>query len=238
MQLAEAEPLGVLDHHHRRVGHVHPHLDHRGGHEDVNVALLEPLHRLLRLVGRELAVGKADGEVPSDQTEQTMQRFKAGEIDILVATTVIEVGVDVPTATVMLIEHAERFGLSQLHQLRGRVGRSEQQSYCILMAGYKKSAEAKERLQAMVRTNDGFEISETDLQIRGAGDFFGTRQSGMPDLKIADITEDTEILEDAREAAFALVGRDPHLRADNHERLRRRYEDSYAEHGLGFARVG
>jgi ATP-dependent DNA helicase RecG len=118
------------------------------------------------------------------------------------------------------------------------VGRSEQQSYCILMAGYKKSAEAKERLQAMVRTNDGFEISETDLQIRGAGDFFGTRQSGMPDLKIADITQDDEILEEAREAAFTLVERDPHLRAEKHERLRHRYENSYAEHGLGFARVG
>jgi len=138
----------------------------------------------------------------------------------------------------MMIEHAERFGLSQLHQLRGRVGRSEQQSYCILMAGYKRSQEAKQRLQAMEQTNDGFEISETDLQIRGAGDFFGTRQSGMPDLKIADITEDTAILEDARDAAFALVEKDPHLRADAHERLRRRYEEDYAEHGLGFARVG
>ena len=186
----------------------------------------------------DFTVGLAHGQLPSDQTEQTMQRFKAGEIDILVATTVIEVGVDVPNATVMMIEHAERFGLSQLHQLRGRVGRSDQQSYCILMAGYKRSQEAKQRLQAMVRTNDGFEISETDLQIRGAGDFFGTRQSGMPDLKIADITEDTEILEDARDAAFTLVEQDPHLRADEHERLRRRYEDSYAEHGLGFARVG
>jgi ATP-dependent DNA helicase RecG len=186
----------------------------------------------------DFTVGLAHGQLPSDQTEQTMQRFKDGEIDILVATTVIEVGVDVPNATVMMIEHAERFGLSQLHQLRGRVGRSEQQSYCILMASYKRSEEAKQRLQAMVRTNDGFEISETDLQLRGAGDFFGTRQSGMPDLKIADITEDTAILEDARDAAFALVERDPHLRSDDHERLRRRYEESYAEDGLGFARVG
>jgi len=186
----------------------------------------------------DFTVGLAHGQLPSDQTEQTMQRFKAGEIDLLVATTVIEVGVDVPNATVMMIEHAERFGLSQLHQLRGRVGRSDQQSYCILMAGYKRSQEAKQRLQAMVKTNDGFEISETDLQIRGAGDFFGTRQSGMPDLKIADITEDTDILEDARDAAFRLVEQDPHLRADEHEPLRRRYEDAYAEHGLGFARVG
>ena len=186
----------------------------------------------------DFTVGLAHGQLPSDQTEQTMQRFKAGEIDLLVATTVIEVGVDVPNATVMMIAHAERFGLSQLHQLRGRVGRSDQQSYCILMAGYKRSQEAKQRLQAMVKTNDGFEISETDLQIRGAGDFFGTRQSGMPDLKIADITEDTGILEDARDAAFALVDRDPHLRADAHRQLRHHYETSYANHGLGFARVG
>ncbi|PSQ66226.1 MAG: ATP-dependent DNA helicase RecG, partial [Bacteroidetes bacterium QH_1_61_8] len=105
-------------------------------------------------------------------------------------------------------------------------------------ASYKRSQEAKQRLEAMARTNDGFEISETDLQIRGAGDFFGTRQSGMPDLKIADLTEDDEILTEAREAAFALVEKDPHLRADQHEQLRRRYEEDYAEHGLGFARVG
>jgi ATP-dependent DNA helicase RecG len=183
-------------------------------------------------------VGLVHGQMTSDQKDNAMAQFKEGTIDILVSTTVIEVGVDVPNATVMLIEHAERFGLSQLHQLRGRVGRSDQQSYCILMAGYKRSQEAKQRLEAMVSTNDGFEISETDLRIRGAGDFFGTRQSGMPDLKIADITQDTEILEEAREAAFDLVEQDPHLRADAHERLRRRYEESYAEDGLGFARVG
>ena len=183
-------------------------------------------------------VGLVHGQMTSDQKENAMARFKEGTIDILVSTTVIEVGVDVPNATIMLVEHAERFGLSQLHQLRGRVGRSDQQSYCILMAGYKRSQEAKQRLEAMVRTNDGFEISETDLRIRGAGDFFGTRQSGMPDLKIADITQDTEILEEAREAAFGLVEDDPHLRSDAHQRLRRRFEETYAAEGLGFARVG
>ncbi|PQJ33866.1 ATP-dependent DNA helicase RecG [Salinibacter sp. 10B] len=183
-------------------------------------------------------VGLVHGQMKSDQKENAMARFKDGTIDILVSTTVIEVGVDVPNATIMLVEHAERFGLSQLHQLRGRVGRSDQQSYCILMAGYKRSNEAKQRLEAMVRTNDGFEISETDLKIRGAGDFFGTRQSGMPDLKIADITEDTDILEEAREAAFSLVERDPHLRSEEHQRLRRRFEETYAAEGLGFARVG
>jgi len=186
----------------------------------------------------EFSVGLVHGRMASDETDAAMRRFKEGEIDILVATTVIEVGVDVPNATVMLVEHADRFGLSQLHQLRGRVGRSETQSYCILMASYEQSAEAKQRLEAMVHTNDGFEISETDLRLRGAGDFFGTRQSGMPDLKIADITEDTEILEQARAAAFSLVQSDPHLRADEHQRLRRHYEAMYASDGLGFARVG
>jgi len=206
--------------------------------EKMDLKDAESGHRQLQEQFPEFEVGLVHGQLPADEKEATMRRFKAGEIDILVSTTVIEVGVDVPNATVMLVEHAERFGLSQLHQLRGRVGRSDQQSYCVLMAGYKRSAEAKQRLEAMVRTTDGFEISETDLKIRGAGDFFGTRQSGMPDLKIADITEDDEILEDARQAAFALVEADPHLRRDAHQRLRRRFEASYADHGLGFARVG
>jgi ATP-dependent DNA helicase RecG len=178
------------------------------------------------------------GQMKSDDKDAAMARFKAGTTDILVSTTVIEVGVDVPAATVMIIEHAERFGLSQLHQLRGRVGRSDVQSYCILMASYKQSAEAKERLQAMVRTTDGFEISEVDLQIRGAGDFFGTRQSGLPDLKIADVTEDEAILETAREAAFTLVERDPDVQAAEHQRLRDHFERYYARRKLGFARVG
>jgi ATP-dependent DNA helicase RecG len=183
-------------------------------------------------------VGLVHGQMKSDAKDATMRRFKEGEIDLLVSTTVIEVGVDVPNATVMVIEHAERFGLSQLHQLRGRVGRSDQQSHCVLMAGYKRSAEAKERLEAMVKTNDGFEISERDLQIRGAGDFFGTRQSGLPDLKIADITEDEDILEEARDAAMDLVNRDPHLRADEHAALRTHYERYYDNRSLDFARVG
>jgi ATP-dependent DNA helicase RecG len=144
----------------------------------------------------------------------------------------------VPQATVMLVEHAERFGLCQLHQLRGRVGRSDRQSWCILMAAYKRSAEAKERLRAMVETNDGFEISERDLQIRGAGDFFGTRQSGMPDLKIADITEDEDLLEEARAGAFSLIERDAGLEAEEHARLRDHFERYWAKRKLGFARVG
>ena len=157
-------------------------------------------------------VGIVHGRQKSDDKEQEMRRFKNGEFNILVSTTVIEVGVDVPNATVMVIENAERFGLSQLHQLRGRVGRSGNQSWCILMAGTPKlSIEAKKRLAAMEETTDGFKISEYDLELRGPGDFLGTRQSGMPEFHLANIVEDSAILELAREAAFALIASDPGL---------------------------
>ena len=177
------------------------------------------------------------GRMLAYEKEEAMERFKAREADLLVATTVIEVGVDVPNATVMVIEHAERFGLAQLHQLRGRVGRGGEQSYCFLMAGYKQSAEGKERLQAMVDTTDGFVISEVDLQIRGAGDFFGTRQSGLPDLKIGDVVRDQELLAEAREAAFAVAEAHPELRGAGLDATRRHFAKT-APRSLGFARVG
>jgi ATP-dependent DNA helicase RecG len=186
---------------------------------------------------RPYRVDLVHGQLFSYEKDEAMQRFKAGETDILVATTVIEVGVDVPNATVMVIEHAERFGLSQLHQLRGRVGRGADQSYCMLMADYKRSAESEERLKAMLDTDDGFKISEIDLKLRGAGDFFGTRQSGLPAFKIADIVQDADLLELAREAAFELAGRDAHLRQAEHTDTRR-YFARTAPKSLGFARVG
>ncbi len=135
--------------------------------------------------------------LPSDEKESTMARFKQGEIKILVSTTVIEVGVDVPNATVMVIEQAERFGLAQLHQLRGRVGRGAAQSYCILITE-RMSDTAKERIRTLVDSNDGFYIAEMDLKLRGPGEFFGTKQSGLPALRVANILRDKEILEAAR----------------------------------------
>ncbi len=157
-------------------------------------------------------VGLVHGRMPRDERETVMAQFKSGEIDILVATTVIEVGLDVPNASLMLIVHAERFGLAQLHQLRGRTGRGGYDSYCLLMAYPPFSEEAKRRLKAMESTGDGFKIAEEDLAIRGPGDFFGTRQSGIPDLRIANIIRDINVLESARKEAFAFIDAEPDLK--------------------------
>ena len=152
------------------------------------------------------------GKMKSEAKDFEMARFVKGETKIMVATTVIEVGVDVPNATVMVIESAERFGLSQLHQLRGRVGRGADQSYCILITDYKVSAESKVRINTLVRTNNGFEIAETDLQLRGPGDLMGTQQSGILDLMIADLAQDGKLLQQARDAAVAILESDPELK--------------------------
>jgi ATP-dependent DNA helicase RecG len=147
------------------------------------------------------------GRLHPDQKEDVMRRFQKGDVDILVSTTVIEVGVDVANATVMVIEHAERFGLSQLHQLRGRIGRGAAKSFCILMTGGKISEDGERRLDAMVRTTDGFQIAELDLELRGPGEFFGTRQAGMPSFQVADLIRDRQLLEAAKlEAAAVLAG--------------------------------
>jgi ATP-dependent DNA helicase RecG len=168
----------------------------------------------------ELRVGLLHGRLEPGEKETVMRSFKAGETDILVATTVIEVGVDVPNATVMMVEHAERFGLSQLHQLRGRVGRGSAPSRCILMAGGSLSAEAEQRLSVMEETTDGFRIAEADLELRGPGDFLGTRQAGFPDFRVASIIRDGRILEEARREAFTLVEQDPRLEIGENLRLR------------------
>jgi ATP-dependent DNA helicase RecG len=147
----------------------------------------------------------------SADKEFEMQRFVRNETQIMVATTVIEVGVNVPNASIMVIESAERFGLSQLHQLRGRVGRGADQSYCILMTSYKLGEDTKTRLETMVRTTDGFEIADVDLKLRGPGDLQGTQQSGVVDLKLADLSKDAQIVQLARETAQAILEKDPEL---------------------------
>ncbi|OGP61882.1 MAG: hypothetical protein A2169_00170 [Deltaproteobacteria bacterium RBG_13_47_9] len=149
-----------------------------------------------------------------------MRDFKEAKIQILVATTVIEVGIDIPNASVILVEHAERFGLSQLHQLRGRIGRGRYPSKCILLAQYRSSKEAQVRLRAMQRTTDGFKIAEEDLSLRGPGEFFGIRQSGLPDFRVAHIVRDTPILMEARKEAFRLIQEDPELNHPVHTGLK------------------
>jgi ATP-dependent DNA helicase RecG len=165
-------------------------------------------------------VGLIHGKMKEKEKDAVMQEFLANKINILVSTTVIEVGIDVPRASLMVIEHAERFGLSQLHQLRGRVGRRDIPSSCILLADYKCSADARKRLKIMEKTTDGFALAEEDLAIRGPGDFLGTRQSGLPDFRIASIIRDARILNDAKEDAFGLAARDPLLEKPEHAILK------------------
>ena len=168
-------------------------------------AAMEEYERLSRDVFPKLKVGLLHGRMSSEEKDDVMQRFRRNEVQILVATTVIEVGVDVPNATVMVIEHAERFGLAQLHQLRGRIGRGAQKSHCILVAPGRMTDDGRARLETMVRTTNGFEIAETDLLIRGPGEFFGTRQSGELGFHVANPLRDRELLERARKEAFLLV---------------------------------
>ena len=175
------------------------------------------------------------GRIPSDERDTIMRAFREGTIDLLVATTVIEVGIDVPNATVMLIEHPERFGLSQLHQLRGRVGRGAEESFCILLGDV--SPETAERLDIFVRTEDGFEIAREDLRLRGMGDLFGERQSGVPTFRIADPLRDEELNQRARAAAASLLARDPGLERAEHAGLRRVIGERYAR-SLELFRVG
>ena len=171
---------------------------------DLKSALKTHEH-LSKRVFPEIPVGLLHGRMSSEEKEQTMAAFQAGKIPILVGTTVIEVGVDVPNAAVMVIEQAERFGLAQLHQLRGRVGRGSRQSHCLLLASSEMTATASERLSVMVKTNNGFEIAETDMRLRGPGEFMGTRQSGLPALRVANLLRDQEILEKARRLALDFV---------------------------------
>jgi ATP-dependent DNA helicase RecG len=175
-----------------------------------------------------LRVGLLHGRLDADEKEIIMRRFQRGEIDVLISTTVIEVGVDVPNATVMVVEHAERFGLAQLHQLRGRVGRGAARSYCILMTGERISPIGEERLNAMVRTQDGFELAELDLAQRGPGEFFGTRQAGLPDFRVANLLRDRELLELAKqEATRFAVDPGPAVTAEERARVRAQLKQAW-----------
>jgi ATP-dependent DNA helicase RecG len=183
----------------------------------------------------EFKISIVHGQMKAAEKEFEMQRFVKGETQIMVATTVIEVGVNVPNASVMIIENAERFGLSQLHQLRGRVGRGAEQSYCILMSGMKLSKEAKIRLDTMVRTNNGFEISEIDLQLRGPGNIEGKEQSGVLDLKLADLAQDQSILHEARKSVISIFETDPELANPEHQILHKFFHKE--EQGISLDKI-
>ena len=187
--------------------------------------------------GTNYNVGLLHGRLKSEEKDAVMKQFIKNDIQVLVSTTVIEVGVDVPNANIMLVEHAERFGLSQLHQLRGRIGRGSRQSYCILMQGDNISKEGRYRLQTMAKTNDGFKIAEADLKLRGPGDFLGTKQSGLPEFRVADIVEDQWILEQAKSAAWEMMSEDPDLQKSEHQELKKVFMPYYKErarfYGMG-----
>ncbi|MDX5479481.1 MAG: ATP-dependent DNA helicase RecG, partial [Cyclobacteriaceae bacterium] len=176
------------------------------------------------------------GGMKAEDKDFEMQRFVKGETKIMVATTVIEVGVNVPNASVMIVENAERFGLSQLHQLRGRVGRGAEQSFCILMTKYELSKDSRIRLETMVRTNNGFEIADVDLKLRGPGDLMGTQQSGIADLLIADLSKDAPILTMARDAAEQLLQEDPELDRPEHAVVLRQIR-AQKKHEINWSRI-
>jgi ATP-dependent DNA helicase RecG len=182
-------------------------------------AATEGWRHLSQEVFPEFSVELLHGQMPFVAKQQIMGEFRKGKIDVLVSTVVIEVGVDVPNATIMVVEGADRFGLAQLHQLRGRIGRAEAKSYCFLF-GQTDSEVAKSRLEVMTRCNDGFKIAEHDLRLRGPGELFSTRQHGLPDLKIANIIDDFDLLAMARRNAFELVSQDPMLRKAEHKNIR------------------
>jgi ATP-dependent DNA helicase RecG len=187
----------------------------------------------LRQTFPELTVGCVHGKMKPKEKDKAMAAFVSGETDILVATTVIEVGVDVPNAALMVVENAERFGLSQLHQLRGRVGRAKHKSWCILVSD-NDSPEVKARLDIMHRSSDGFKISEEDLRLRGPGDFFGSRQHGLPEMHVADLGADVNVLQTAQQEAQLLLASDPDLSRPEHRALKERIDLLFEQSDASF----
>ena len=211
----------------RQVYVVYPLIE---GNEKLDYKSLEEGFENFKEVFPEYKVCMVHGKMKAAEKDKEMQKFISGEANILMATTVIEVGVNVPNASVMVIESAERFGLSQLHQLRGRVGRGAEQSYCILVSSYKLSNETRKRLDIMVKSNNGFEIAEADLKLRGYGDLEGTRQSGDGiDLKIANLASDGQILQIARDMAIKVLDEDPDLSSETYRLLNERLKSLFSK---------
>jgi ATP-dependent DNA helicase RecG len=213
---------------------VLPQIDDNG--LDAAKSVLKEHKRLSEGPLKGLRLGVLHGQMATDEKHAVMTDFRDRRLDVLVATTVIEVGIDVPNATVMVIDNAERFGLSQLHQLRGRVGRGSERSHCVLISDAAGET-SQARLKAMTSTNDGFEIAEMDLQLRGPGEFFGTRQHGLPEFKLADVTNEMELLQRAKEDALALLSSDPKLTTPDHRPLRAALAKQFAG-TLDLAQIG
>lgn len=222
----------------RQAYFVYPRIDSENGTEENGrlKAAAEEYQLLSKTVFPDFQLGLLHGQMPAEEKKQIMAEFRSGTIQILVSTVVIEVGVDVPNATLMVIENAERFGLAQLHQLRGRIGRGQNRSYCLLFAET-DNPEARQRLEVLTRTGDGFEIAEEDLRLRGPGELFSTRQHGLPDLKIANIVEDFDLLTFARKQAFELIRQDPCLTRPEHAALRKALIERFGA-ALGLADIG
>jgi ATP-dependent DNA helicase RecG len=196
----------------------------------LDIAGAKKMYEQLRLKEfKDFKVGLIHGRLKQEEQDQIMLKFKNKELDILVSTTVLEVGIDVPSATCMIIEHAQRFGLSQLHQLRGRIGRGKEQSTCVLVSNA-GTEESVARLKAMVKYNDGFKIAEEDLKIRGPGEFFGRRQHGLTELRIANPLTQMHLLKIAREEAIKLIGKDPHLEERQHNLLKSKLLERFPEY--------
>ena len=189
--------------------------------EKMPLAAAETMAReLSRTVMKGLPLGLVHGQMPAAERDQVMRRFRQGEIQVLVATTVIEVGIDVPGATLMVVEHAERFGLAQLHQLRGRVGRGRDESHCVLIHYGSRDDDSRRRLEVLERAADGFEVAEADLRFRGAGEILGTRQAGYQGFRVAHLVRDNEVLQAARHEARDWIAHDPGLRSEISQRIR------------------